>query len=151
MLYPTSVSVANAHNTTAVECYKSTVVSGPLGWILRPNPAYETMGICHFGWRGLFLLHQLAHELYCQLEGEPRRCPAQFPALAPPNLIVTVQKVSHLLCTRIVFDPVSIQPLPLPLPRAPPLPAPRPLSPLPPWSPLDTAPPLPRLEGWFCC
>ncbi len=94
MLIPTSISVANAHNTIAVECYISTVVLGPIGWFLRPPPAYDTTSIRQFGWRGLFLLHhQLAHELYCLLEGEPRECRAKFPALAPPSLNVTVQKV----------------------------------------------------------
>ena len=99
MLIPTSVSVANAHNTIAVECYISVVDLGPIGWFLRPHSAYDTTCIRHFGWRALFLLHhQLAHELYCLLEDEPRQCRAKFPALASPNLNVTVQKVFRSLC-----------------------------------------------------
>ena len=85
MLLPTSILVANAHNTIAVECYISTVVLGPIGCILQPDPAYDTNGVRHFRWRGLFVLHQLAHELYCLLEGEPRQCRAKLPALAPPT------------------------------------------------------------------
>jgi hypothetical protein len=50
-----------------------------------------------------------------------------------------------------LFPPLAMlqEPLPLPLPRPPPLP-PRPLSPpLPPWSPL--CPPRPPLYPLFCC
>lgn len=55
MLIPTSVSMANAHNTIAVECYILTVDSGPIGWFLRPHPAYDTTCIRQLGWGDLMI------------------------------------------------------------------------------------------------